>query len=79
MPLPRCRGARRRRHREAVLGASASRPGAPAGDAGRGPLRAVAGTILDASPHLIVLDAEGGEVRLPMTPATSGCGSTSAG
>ncbi|GLW64767.1 hypothetical protein Arub01_30110 [Actinomadura rubrobrunea] len=62
------RAARRRRHRDAVLGAS---PGEVAAPSGGGPLRAVAGTVLDASPHLLVLDADGGEVRVPMTPATS--------
>lgn len=67
MPLPRLHGARRRRHREAVLGAP-RRPGSP--DARRAPLPALTGTILDASPHLLVLHTAGGERRLPMTQAT---------
>ncbi|WP_243773230.1 hypothetical protein [Actinomadura barringtoniae] len=67
MPLPRLHGARRRRHREAVLGAP-RRPGSP--DARRAPLPALTGTILDASPHLLVLQTAGGERRLPMTQAT---------
>ncbi|GLZ14131.1 hypothetical protein Acsp04_43660 [Actinomadura sp. NBRC 104425] len=64
MPSHPC-AARRRRHREAVLGPS--RPGAVSGGL---PVRAVAGTILDASPHLLVLAGDRGEVRVPMTQAT---------
>ncbi|SNT50279.1 hypothetical protein SAMN05443665_103671 [Actinomadura meyerae] len=57
-------GARRRR-REAVFGTAALAPG----DA-EPPLRALTGTVLDASPHLLVLDAGGTEVRLAMSDAT---------
>ena len=59
MPLPpRCRGGERRRYREAVLGGPA-----PSGAAEPGPRRrprVLAGTVIDASPHLLVLrDATG--------------------
>ncbi|MFC5750762.1 hypothetical protein [Actinomadura rugatobispora] len=69
MPLPpRCRGGERRRYRELVLGGSEP-PGTAPGP--RRPPRVLAGTVLDASPHLLVLRGSGGEVRLPMTSATS--------
>ncbi|MFG1998051.1 hypothetical protein ACGFNU_02750 [Spirillospora sp. NPDC048911] len=66
MPL----GARRLRQQEAVLGVPSTRRAAPA-DASHAPIRPVSGTILDASPHLLVLHTAGGEVRLPMTDATA--------
>jgi hypothetical protein len=54
---------RRRRLREAALGA---RP-PEQHDAGARPLRAVEGTVIDASPHLLVLAApDGAEVRVPI-------------
>jgi hypothetical protein len=54
---------RRRRLREAVLG---DRP-AEHPDAGGRPLRCVEGTVVEASPHLLVLvTREGTEVRLPI-------------
>ncbi|MFA1549718.1 hypothetical protein [Actinomadura chokoriensis] len=65
-PSP-CREARRearRRAREAVFGASPGRP------ADRPPLNALSGTVLDASPHLLVLAAGGTEVRLAMSETT---------
>ncbi|WP_243726220.1 hypothetical protein [Actinomadura rubrisoli] len=73
MPLPRRRGARRRRHREAVFGPP---PPVPSGlpERSAGPLSAVTGTILDASPHLLVLRSGGSggtEVRIAMTEATA--------
>lgn len=91
MPLPRSDGTRRRRHREAVLGSviDPAAPDSPLSGsplsgspthgravAGERPAhRAVSGTIVDASPHLLVLNvsADGGEkeIRLPMTPMSS--------
>ncbi|WP_329518881.1 hypothetical protein [Spirillospora sp. NBC_01491] len=68
MPVPRRRGAGRRRRREAVLGASPAPRGGSADD--DRPLRVLTGIVLDASPHLLVLHAEGREQRLPLTPAT---------
>ncbi|QXJ22971.1 hypothetical protein AGRA3207_004057 [Actinomadura graeca] len=71
MPLSSPRAARRRRHREAVLGGS-PRAGLPERDGP--PLDVVTGMILDASPHLLVLRTAGpggGEVRLPMTETTT--------
>lgn len=65
MPLPRRRGHARRRRRAAVLGAPPPPP-----DHQRS-LRALGGTVLDASPHLLVLRTSGGEERLAMTPATT--------
>lgn len=57
--------AARRRRREAVFGVTVP----PSQDA-EPPLRALAGTVLDASPHLLVVDAGGTEVRLAMSDAT---------
>jgi hypothetical protein len=55
----------RRLLREAVLGRSIPRlPGEP-------PLRAVAGRVLDASPHLLVLRCGDSDLRLPMSDLTS--------
>jgi hypothetical protein len=55
---------RRRRLREAVLG---DRP-VEQHDAGSRPLRGVEGTVVDASPHLLVLATpDGSEVRLPIS------------
>ncbi len=69
MPLPRPRGARRRRHREAVFGgAPALRSGLP--ERSDPALEVTTGMILDASPHLLVLRTADGEARLPMTDAT---------
>ncbi|MFC4908529.1 hypothetical protein [Actinomadura gamaensis] len=56
----------RRRYRRAVLGEGpppSVRPGPP--------LRVLTGTVLDASPHLLVLATATGEARLPMTPTTA--------
>lgn len=54
---------RRRRLREAVSGDRASEPY----DAGTRPLRAVEGTVIDASPHLLVLATpDGEEMRMPI-------------
>ncbi|GAA1528169.1 hypothetical protein GCM10009678_07390 [Actinomadura kijaniata] len=66
MPPVRDREARRRRRR-AVLEAPAP-GGVPEG--ARPPLRVLAGTVLDASPHLLVLRTAAGETRVPMTEAT---------
>ncbi|MFI0486383.1 hypothetical protein [Actinomadura sp. 9N215] len=72
MPPPPRRGASRRRLRAAVLGT-------PAGDGlperARRPLEAVAGIVLDASPHLLVVgttgdDGRGTETRFAMSEAT---------
>ncbi|MFG2088891.1 MULTISPECIES: hypothetical protein [unclassified Spirillospora] len=74
MPPPHRRGANRRRHRAAVLPASAGH--GPAERAGR-PLDAVTGIVLDASPHLLVLGSAarpgtgGTETRLAMSAATT--------
>jgi hypothetical protein len=58
----------RRRHRAAVLGGFA--PARPATD--RPPLVSISGTILDASPHLLVLRTHcDGERRLPMSESTT--------
>lgn len=54
----------RHRRREAVFGA------APRPDAGR-PERGLSGIVLDASPHLLVLHADGAEVRLAMSESTA--------
>ncbi|TDD63756.1 hypothetical protein E1293_42515, partial [Actinomadura darangshiensis] len=54
----------RRRRRAAVFGA------APRPDAGSAE-RALSGIILDASPHLLVLAADGSEVRLAMSDRTA--------
>ncbi|KAB2373207.1 hypothetical protein [Actinomadura montaniterrae] len=70
MPLPHRRGARRRRLREAVLGASPETGAGLPENAAR-PLGALSGTILDASPHLLVLDADGAELRLAMSGDTT--------
>ncbi|MFB9831150.1 hypothetical protein ACFFNX_02995, partial [Actinoallomurus acaciae] len=54
---------RRRRLREAVSGDRASEPY----DAGTRPLHGVEGTVVDASPHLLVLSTpDGEEVRMPI-------------
>ncbi|MFD0683788.1 hypothetical protein [Actinomadura fibrosa] len=70
MSLSRRREARRRRHRAAVLGASApGRGGLP--ERAAPPLDVVTGTILDASPHLLVVRADapyGGAVSHPDAP-----------
>lgn len=59
---------RRRRLREAALG---ERPPEQY-DAGATPLRAVEGTIVEASPHLLVLTApDGSEVRVPIAADAS--------
>jgi hypothetical protein len=57
----------RRRHRAAVLGGFT-----PArSSTGRPPLRSISGTVLDASPHLLVLHTpRDGERRLPMSGST---------
>lgn len=71
MPLPRRRGAGRHRHREAVLGAPPP-PHADLPERSEPPFGVLTGTILDASPHLLVLrETPGVEVRLPMTEATT--------
>lgn len=77
MPLPPA-ATRRRRHRAAVLGTALAGP-SPDGPPARP--RAIAGTIIDASPHLLVLSTHvpgqdpgtcrGIEVRLPMTSGTA--------
>lgn len=67
---PQRRGASRRRHREAVLGASASHGGGLP-ERARPPLDAVTGIVLDASPHLLVLGTAGGETRIAMSEATT--------
>ncbi|RFU43526.1 hypothetical protein DZF91_00565 [Actinomadura logoneensis] len=56
----------RRRYRRAVLGGAPS----PAATA-RPPLRVLTGTVVDASPHVLVLDTASGEARLPMTATTA--------
>ncbi|WP_019631711.1 hypothetical protein [Actinomadura atramentaria] len=71
MPPNRRESARRRR-RDAVLGALPD----PAPDPAADPPSAVrpgayAGTVLDASPHLLVLATPDGEVRLPLSDRTS--------
>jgi hypothetical protein len=58
----------RRRHRAAVLGGFAPVRSA----AGQPPLASVSGTVLDASPHLLVLRTHrDGERRLPMSESTA--------
>ncbi|MFC0040683.1 hypothetical protein [Actinomadura rayongensis] len=57
--------AARRRRRAAVLGAPPDSAGPPARPG------AHAGTVLDASPHLLVLAVPGGEVRLPLSDTTA--------
>ncbi|MFD0853218.1 hypothetical protein ACFQ07_13335, partial [Actinomadura adrarensis] len=58
-------------HRDAVLGDSgAFVTGGPVAAANRPP-QVLAGIVLDATPHLLVLDAGGTEVRVPMTEATT--------
>lgn len=69
MPFHRRSADRRRRHREAVLGRGAPPPGLP--ERAVPPLRIVAGTVLDASPHLLVVGTAAGEERLTMTEATT--------
>ncbi|REE97451.1 hypothetical protein DFJ69_2923 [Thermomonospora umbrina] len=65
--MPYRDGARRRLRSRAVLGPIAAPPPASAG-----PVRAVCGTIVDASPHVLVLDTGDAEpARVPMTPGTS--------
>ncbi|MFI6522219.1 hypothetical protein ACIBF1_42195 [Spirillospora sp. NPDC050679] len=68
MPLPR-RRAERRRLRRAVLRADTQRPAEPV--TGTPSLRVLTGVVLDASPHLLVMRASGGEARVPMTDATT--------
>ncbi|MDN3353008.1 hypothetical protein [Actinomadura sp. DC4] len=61
MPSTRDLALRRRRLREAVHGRS------PREEPGPGPLTGIGGTIVDASPHLLVLSsADGSEVRVPI-------------
>lgn len=64
---PRWRMTRRRRGPEWP-----PRPGRPNPLTGAPPLTAMAGTVVDSSPHLLIMrTADGREVRLPMTGATS--------
>ncbi|MFI0354459.1 hypothetical protein [Actinomadura sp. 9N407] len=71
MPITTHRhGTGRRRYREVVLGASAHPRGEPPA-VPRRPSNVVAGVVLDASPHLLVLSTADGEVRLPMLPGTT--------
>lgn len=66
--MPQPDGALRRLRSRAVF----DLPAPPAGAVPDAPPRAVRGTIVDASPHLLVLDTAAGEpVRLPMAPTTS--------
>ncbi|MFC5186639.1 hypothetical protein [Actinomadura harenae] len=65
MPAQRDPSARRR-YRRAVLG-GAPPPSGP----GASPLRVLTGTVLDASPHVLVLATATGEARLPMTATTA--------
>jgi hypothetical protein len=66
VPAPGCDPSHRRILREAVL------PRPAVERSGKPPLRALAGRILDASPHLLVLrTGDGGELRLPMSQSTS--------
>jgi hypothetical protein len=68
MPPPRNLVLRRRRLREAVFADHS--PEHPDGDSR--PLRGIEGTIVDASPHLLVLSApDGTEVRLPIAAEAS--------
>ncbi|MCP2338005.1 hypothetical protein [Actinomadura rupiterrae] len=66
MPAQRDPSARRR-YRRAVLGGGPPSPPAPPAP----PLRVLTGTVLDASPHVLVLATAAGEARLPMTPTTA--------
>lgn len=64
MPPTRDLVLRRRRLREAALGEPPSEPPDP----GSLPLRCVEGTVIDASPHLLILATrDGSEVRLPIS------------
>lgn len=63
MPPSRSLISRRRRLREAVI--DDHPPEAAHED--EPPLRAIEGTIVDASPHLLVLSSNGQEIRLPMS------------
>jgi hypothetical protein len=66
VPAPRSDVSRRRALSEAVL------PRLRRQWSGTPPLRALAGRVLDAGPHLLVLrTGEGGELRLPMSQATT--------
>jgi hypothetical protein len=68
MPSSRELVLRRRRLREAVL----DEPPPARRDAGAKPLRGVAGTIVDASPHLLVLATpDGTQVRMPISARAS--------
>ncbi|WP_051713403.1 hypothetical protein [Spirillospora albida] len=69
MPFPRRRADRRRRHRETAPGHGAPPPVLP--DRAAPPLRIVTGTLLDASPHLLIVATASGEERLTMTEATT--------
>lgn len=65
MPPTRDLVLRRRRFREAVRG---EQPPPEEHDAGARPLRGIEGTVVEASPHLLVLAApDGSEVRVPIT------------
>lgn len=68
MPSTRDLVLRRRRLREAALG---ERPPEQF-DAGARPLRGIEGTVIEASPHLLVLAVpDGSEVRMPISPDAS--------
>jgi hypothetical protein len=71
MPPTRDLVLRRRRLREAALGERPYEPPEPS-EAGARPLPGVEGTVIDASPHLLVLAApDGSEVRVPIAAGVS--------
>ncbi|WP_233358858.1 hypothetical protein [Thermomonospora amylolytica] len=67
--MPHRDATRRRRRAGQALGLTPGRT-APAGSVPAEPT-AVRGTIVDASPHVLVLDTGGEPIRLPLTPTTS--------